>query len=272
MKRGLVIAAVAMFMCGFVLFLDQSAVGQEEVKIDRKHLRELKAKFVSYGYNPKQSMVQEGANLHFKLPSGVLKIGQTGVSSKFVLAGEGEASCMYQLIEFPVVKTGYGSGVGLAFDAPEENSWGGIEREFHPRFGSCYLLMTVLPGSDGKMKEQIKAVPTKATKGKIGLQRIKNELVFLAAESPTADLAEIHRFTFTDETIRGVRFFADPGGSPTALEARLGNMTIRAEEITGGIPKKEQERFAWEWPALAGGSLVVGVLVWWLLRNRKAHT
>jgi len=46
-------------MFGFVLFLDSRVGGQEEVKIDRKHFRELKSKFVFYGYNPKQTVVQE---------------------------------------------------------------------------------------------------------------------------------------------------------------------------------------------------------------------
>ena len=269
MKRGLALFLFALFLSGFVVSVGPRADGQEEVKIDRKHFRELKAKFITYGFNPKQSVVQEGANLHFKLPAGVPKIGQTGVSSKFVLAGECQASCTYQLIDFPAAKTGYGSSVGVVFDTPEENSWGGIQREFNPGVGNCYLLMTVLPGSDGKLQEQMKFVPTKATKGKMGIQRIKNELVFLAADSLTAELAEIHRVNFTDETIRGVRFFADPGGSPTALEARLGDMTMQAEEITGGIPKRDQEGFPWQWPAIGVAALLVGVVLWLFLRKRK---
>jgi len=92
----------------------------------------------------------------------------------------------------------------------------------------------------------------------------------LPPDGPTAELTEVHRFPFTDETVRGVRFFADPGGSPTALEARLGDMVVRAEEITPGIPKRDQEGFHWLWPAI-GGTVVLGGLVgWWLVRRRAA--
>ena len=188
---------------------------------------------------------------------------------KFVLAGECEASCNYQLINFPECKTGYGSSIGLVFDAPAENSWGGIQRAFNPKYGNCYILMTALPGSDGKMTEQFKLLATKTTKGKLALRREKSDLVFLAAETPGAELAEIHRFPFTDQTIRGVRFFGDPGGSPTPLEARLGDMQIRAEEITGGIPKKEVEGWNTQWLVVPAAVLLVGLLGWWFVRARK---
>ena len=271
MKRNDVLAALAPFVLGMPLHFLPVARSQDEVKIDRKHMRELKAKFWIYGSNPRQLVVQEGANLHIKIPAGLPNVSQAGVYSKFVLAGNCEASCTFQLINFPIVRTGYGSMVGMAFDGPVERSWGGIERVFIPKSGNCFVFMTVLPDTDGTMKQQIKIVSTKSISGKIGLKREKNDLIFLAAESPTADLIELHRFPFTDETIRSVRFFGDPGGSPTSLEVRLTDMTISAEEITGGIPKRELNAFPWHWPAIGAATLLGGFLVWHVLRRNAKN-
>ena len=231
-------------------------------------MRELKLKFGMYGFNPKETLALEGANLHIKLPAGVPNVTQTAIYSKFVLSGECDASCTYELLNFPV-KTGYGSMVGMAFDAPQEGAWGGIERVTRPRTGDCYFVMTMLPGADGKMKTQTGLFPTKVVKGKLGLRREGSDLIFMAADSPTAELAEVHRFPFSDETIRSVRFFGDPGGSPTALEARLGNLSIRAEEMTAGITKMEPQGFPWGWLVVGGAIALAILLVWRFGPGRK---
>ncbi len=95
-------------------------------------------------------------------------------------------------------------------------------------------------------------------------------LVFLTAEDPGGALQESHRLPFTDWTIRAVRFFADTGGSSTALDVRATEVRIRAEEITGGVPQKEEPRPVgwWVGGALGGVGLLYGG---WRLRRRRCE-
>jgi hypothetical protein len=74
--------------------------------------------------------------------------------------------------------------------------------------------------------------------------------------------------TSATTAIRAVRFFADPGGSPTAIDARLRDIEMRAEEITGDIPKSEEATSSgWLWFAVAGAGALL-FLAWQLYRRR----
>ena len=84
------------------------------------------------------------------------------------------------------------------------------------------------------MKEEHQFVPASAERGRIGLRRINKDLVFLASDDPDATLQEVGRLPFTERTIRSVRLFVDAGGSPTAVDMRLLEIAVRAEEIAGG--------------------------------------
>jgi hypothetical protein len=134
--------------------------------------------------------------------------------------------------------------------------------------GHGYSVQTALAASGGKMNEKDEFVATTATKGRIGLKRSKKELIFLVAEDQASDLREIARLPFTNGTIRAVRLFADPGGSPTAIDARLKPITIKGNEITGGVPASERRMSRWWW-ALAIVPVVAGGLVFWRWRARR---
>ncbi len=65
-----------------------------------------------------------------------------------------------------------------------------------------------------------------------------------------------------------MRFFADTGGSPTALDARAREVRILAEEITGAVPQREETGGGawWVVGAVAGVGLLYGG--WWYRRRR----
>lgn len=113
-------------------------------------------------------------------------------------------------------------------------------------------------------------VPTKARQGRIGLRRVGKELIFLAADKPTDDLDEIGRLPFTERTVQAVRLFADPGGSPTVVDVRLRQITVRAEETTGGMPKSEVRASHWWWLLLAL-PVVAAALGFWLWRRGRSR-
>jgi hypothetical protein len=103
------------------------------------------------------------------------------------------------------------------------------------------------------------------------LRRIKNELIFLSADAPADPVQEIERLPFTDQTIRTVRVFADPGGSPTSLDVRVNRIEIRSEEIATGVPQHVQRGWGWAWlwiiVPVSGGTLVL--LVWRAYRRQE---
>src|SRR5262249_32231296 len=154
------------------------------------------------------------------------------------LTGDCEVTAAYELVSAPAPQKGYGCGVGLALDAGEQVGRGSVQRlNKGGTEGSGYAVQTELAAADPK--EVYRFLPGKGKRGRLGLRRVGKELVFLTADAPDAELEEVDRLPFTDRTIRAVRLFADDGGSATAVDVRLKDIAIRAEEISGGLPQKE---------------------------------
>jgi hypothetical protein len=216
--------------------------------------------FADYGDRARTAVVREKDGLRLSLPKG--SAGQTGVYSLFVLSGDCEVALSYELLSLPRPTAGYGSGVGLALDAGEGVGRGTLQRIVHPKEGSGYAFQTNL-GAGPKPTEEYRFVKTAAKRGWMGLRREKNELVFLTSDDLAAEMKEVGRLPFPEGTVRAVRFFADAGGSPTSVDARLRQVRVRAEEITGGVPEAERRATAWWWwPLGTAAALGAGLLLW----------
>jgi hypothetical protein len=239
-----------------------------ELKADGSNPRIWQTRFGAYGYQNK-SIIPEPDGIRFYLPARVEGITQTGVYSFFAMAGDCEATLTYQFIKVQPPKTGYGCGMGLAFDLPDGRGRGDIQRVNRVGDKSGYLLHTE---GIGLKETEDRFIPTTATWGRLGLRRTKNELIFLAADEG-AELEEIERRPFTEETIRAVRLFADPGGSPTSVDVRFKSVEMRAEEITGGVAERDVATSAWWWLLLLIPAAGVAVVLFWLWRTfwRKAE-
>jgi hypothetical protein len=237
-----------------------------EFKADGTNTRLLSTHFGSYGYAPRQTIFLEATGYRFRLPPVNNGAAQTGVYSYFGLSGDCEVVVTYELVNVPAPPKGYGSGVGLALDAGDDVGRASIQRLQKPGGEGGYALQTNM-GKGDAAKEEYRSLPAKARRGKMGLRRVGKELVFLTAETPDGDLQEVDRLPFTDHTIRAVRFFADPGGSPSSVEVRVKDVTVRAGQITGGIPQKAQVTAGWWWLCLllppAGG------LLYWFWHARR---
>lgn len=249
----------------FFLLLPATALPGEmkdELTVGKAHGGEVRTLFGTYGYQPRRAVLLEPGGVRIRLPAGVADVAQTGAYSVFTLSGDCEVSVAYALLNVPAPQEGYGSGVGLAFDAGEGIGRGSIQRMHQPSRKSSLLLQTVLGKKDAQ-KEELRTVPATARRGRIGLRRIGKELIFLKADDHSSPLEEIERLPFTDGTIRAVRFYADLGGSPTGLDAWVGQIQVRAEEITGGIPKSEARGPRWWlWGGLMAAGLGVGFWGW----------
>jgi hypothetical protein len=233
----------------------------------------LRTKFGSYGYHPTQTVRPETGRLRLWLPARD-GVGQTGLYSLFALAGDCEVIVTYELLKIQPPKAGYGSGLGLAFDVGEngEGGRGAIQRVDKPSEGSGFVVQTD-PATGEKTEPVYHFLPNPDKAGRFGLRRVKKELIFLASNTPTGDMQELERLPFSDHTIRKVRLFADPGGSPTALDARIWRIEVRSEEMTGGVPEIQPDAPVrwWLWGGIA---VVVGSFLCWDWRRRKqgGHT
>jgi hypothetical protein len=244
----------------------QAGEMKAEMKLDAARVQRLRSLFAVYGQRRPEAIYRENDGLRFWLSAASAETAQTGVYSYFALAGDCEVTASYELLDLPPPKSGYGVGVGLAFDAGGDSARGSIQRVHKVSAGSGYVVSTGRKGSGGKMHEEQRFVASAARQGRIGLRRLKGELVFLAADAPGGALQEIARLPFTDRTIRVVRLFADPGGAASALDARLRQIEIRAEEITGGVPKVQPRSWRSWW---AAAFVPAGVLLGWLWRRRR---
>jgi hypothetical protein len=243
---------------------------RDELLIDASNRGVLRTRFATYGYWPRQAILLDAGGLRLRLP-GVAGVPQTGLYSLFALAGDCEATLTYELLDVPSPQEGYGSGVGLAFDLGEGNGRGAIQRVYRKAQGSGCVLQTVPGVSESGINEVDKFMPAIYKRGRIGLRRLKNELIFLSASAPTDPLQEVDRLPFSDRTIRTVRVFADPGGSPTVLDVRINLLEIRAEEIASGVPQHVQKGWGWRWLwgviPIAGGAL--GLRIWRAHRRQE---
>jgi hypothetical protein len=246
---------------------------KNELKIEPGKRLKLRTLFRDYGYRPQRSLSFEKAGLHLKLPADTSEAKQTGIYSLFSLAGDCEVIMSYEILNLPVPTKGYGAGVGLAIEPGDNTGWGAIQRVTKPKKeGTGYVTeVHAMESSVSKLKEEYKFQKATPTKGRIGLRRVKKELVFLASESATAPLEEIEKLPFTDHTITKVRFFIDNGESPTAADIRIRSIEVRADEITGGLPTIEPEtKWAWwQWFLTFGGSAAVLGLLFWVWRVRR---
>jgi hypothetical protein len=220
---------------------------RDELLVDASKRGVLRTRFATYGYWPRQAILLDAGGLRLWLPRGVAGVPQTGLYSLFALAGDCEAMLTYELLDVPQPQKGYGSGVGLAFDLGEGSGRGAIQRVIRKTEGSGCVLQTVPGSSESGIKKVEKFVPIGSKRGRIGLRRIKNELIFLSANAPADPLQELDRLPFSEQTIRTVRVFVDPGGSPTALDVRVNQFEVRAEEIASGIPQHTQRGWGWRW-------------------------
>jgi hypothetical protein len=231
-----------------------------EVRLDGANIQAVRGRFGAYGYRPRQTILPEAGGYRFRLP-GAGGVGQTGIYSYFALTGDCEVTAAYELIGVPAPPKGYGCGVGLALDAGDQVGRGSVQRlNKAGTEGSGYVVQTELAAADPK--EVYRFVPGKGKRGRLGLRRVGKELVFLTADAPDAELEEVDRLPFTERTIRAVRLFADDGGSATAVDVRLKDIAIRAEEITGGLPQKEGGTSAWWWLAAFVPAAGAGLVFW----------
>jgi hypothetical protein len=237
---------------------------KKELDLDPKKLQ-----FHHYGKGATSVIFRDDKNKGylFKMPANSRFTEQIGLYSHPVLAGDFEVSAAFHVIALPTPSAGYGVSCGIAVEADEIKM--SLARGCSPQYGQGYL---IVEGKKGKAGFEYKGLPhemSKAKSGRLVMRREKDMLICLVSDSPNEAPREISRTKFTNTTIRKVRLFADPGEKSNALEIRLDQLRIKAEEITNQIPEREL-RSNWIW-WVAGAIVVIGIAggVWWYRRSNR---
>ncbi len=213
--------------------------------------------FHDYGYNPQRTILREPQALRIKLPSYTKDVGQTGLYSYVALAGNFKFAANYEILTLTPPDKGYGSSCGIAIEADNGELQVTLARGHLPdkKKGSGYIVAVRKRDQSGTPQwDTPQHFPSAAKKGRLALHREKTEIVCLAADRPGDEPAELCRVAFVASTIRRARLFADQGTSMAALDVRLSQFKLEAEEVTGGIAKRDE-------PASYGWWLTIGSLV-----------
>jgi hypothetical protein len=216
----------------------------------------LKSHFRDYGQDTVKTVFFEPQGLRFWLETTTKDATQSGLYSYFTLAGDFEISADYEWRTVTEPKAGYGVSCGIAVDS--EGKTVALARAFVIGKGDVFRVSKKVPGKDWQNEE----FPAKAVKGKLVLRRVKAKVTCLASDGD-GELEELgDKIPFTGASVRKLRLFADPGNVPNALDARLIDIHVRAEEIKSDIPLRERESNLVWW--LTVGSLVFAAVAGYL--------
>jgi hypothetical protein len=260
----------ALTVLSIALVLPAARAGEMKAELDcATNVKRFDTYFGRYGYWPTRTILREPIGVHFRLPPGVKNVGQTGLYSYFALAGDFEVEATFQVLTFTPPKEGYGVSVGIGVDTDGPGGSLALTRSHRPKEAEGYVISRGIRG-DGGMKYETTHTPSKAKAGRLVIRREKSDLICLVADDPRETPHEIGKVPFTDATVRKVRLFADSGGSPTTVDARISGFKARAEEITGAVPERDKPRpWGWYVTGFLAVCAAVGGFVWW--RRRRAE-
>ena len=277
---------------------------------DEKPRPELKAKFHQdfRGGDPKNPHLRlirdgnfrwEAEGARVTLPAGEGKIPTTGVAATFRIRGDFVMTAAYEILKAEKPQKGpgvYGVGVSL-FVAIDPGAMHAVSlARRHMVTGNQLFLSDRMKPANPEPEHLIGVRQAKAAAGKLRIERVGSMVRFLVAEADNADFLPIYQDgktkkidgEFSNAEIRYFQFGADAGNSEAALDVRLLDLTVHAEELPGYAdaapvtspwPKIVANRngSTTSWLTIgvaAGGGLallaVIGGAGWFLLRRRQA--
>jgi hypothetical protein len=244
--------------------------GEMTMELDTAaNIRLFDTHFARYGHATSKSITREAKGVRITLPAKK-DVAQTGLYSYVVLAGDFEVAVNYEWLAVTSPNGGYGVSCGIAIDTGNPGIMVSLARANLPGKGQGdgYAVTVGTTPANGPTKYETTHFPFTAKNGRLMMRREQAELVCLVTESAKVPLRALCRLPFTEDTVHQVRVYADGGGSPTAVDVRLSQIQMRAEEITGGYPVRDQPR-AIPWLLIVGGVSSVALVVLFFVRRRQ---
>ncbi len=214
---------------------------------------ELKAKFYEKfkGGDPKNPALRlirdgnfnwEAAGARVTMPPGEGKIPTAGIAANFKIKGDFEIIASYEILKADKPTEGYGVGVILfaAIDTDTMNTVS-LSRRHMPKGGVLFVSDRMRAGADGKPEHYPKVRPAKAAIGKLRIKRVGSMIRFYTADGEGAEFQPIIQdgkaktidLEFGAGEIRYFQIGGDAGDSQAALDMRLFDLTVLAEELPG---------------------------------------
>jgi hypothetical protein len=227
--------------------------------------------FRTIDLNSQQALRAVGSELHpdergvrITLPAGQGILPHTGFVTNFTVRGDFEMTLAYEILEEETPTKGYGVGVALL---------GMLDSQTPTGLAVGRRLRT-----DGKavFTGTRKGMPSTSPAGRLCLRRVGPVVHFLAAEGDSPEFIEFDQQEVGTADLQWVRVAGTAGESESALDARLLDFTVRAEQLPG-LPDAEgpPRSHALAWGVFASVivlALGLGLTAWrrWRLGKRPA--
>jgi hypothetical protein len=231
------------------------------------NIRLLDTHFARYGYEPLKRIHRQDGWIRVRLPGSTkeVTVPQTGLYSYVALAGDFEIEATVGFHEVPAPKGGYGMSAGFAVDTHGPDGMVALFRNYSQHKGGSGYCVMHGKEVDGSMNYKVlENWPTNAKACRLQMRREKDELICSVREGRN-DWLEIGRVTYTKGTVRQIRLYGDTGGSETSLDVWVGALRVKAEEITGGFPKRDIQP-GWGWQHALLGMCIFTACAWLLSR------
>jgi hypothetical protein len=225
--------------------------------------------FQRFGYRDGQSVVPEARGVRLQIPAAK-DAGIAGYQSSFSLVGDFEVAVDFEVVAMPRPTGGYGVSMGVTLDAGAPvgsiSLVRGLASDGRPQFTIVRGTPVITDGAEST-KYETDAFPASQPRGRIILRREGAEVACLATDGMGGQPTEFKRVPYTDHRVRYVKLHADTGGSPTGVTGRFTGVTVRAQELVGGMTRQELDdewTFWWWWIPVFVGCLTAA----WVIRRR----
>jgi Protein of unknown function (DUF1583) len=220
--------------------------------------------------NARRAIRVEPQGLRITLPADAGPKPATGLVWRSGVRGDFEITLAFEILRADKPATGNGAGVSIwitmASSTKEAATIGRLVRPSGERVFFSHRAST--PAGGKRQHHGGKPLTTEALSGKLRLVRKGTTLSYLAAEGEGSVFRELYQTELGAADLETVRFAADSGGSPTAVDVRLKAVNIRADDFGPATPPPSPT--GWPVGPMACGAVLLlaagGFWIWWRRR------
>ncbi len=193
--------------------------------------------FAPYGVRSDRTVTTEATGLRFQL--GPRKDpGHVGMKADAPLSGNFQVEVKYEIEACPSrIEEGYGVGFGIWINVGDQVGGASLVHGIYHRQGERFNASFSVPRFQG-VYYATTVFPTKSKHGRLAVRRVGQEVILLAADSPSGDLLELTRYPCPDVPTKTIHLFADTGGAAAEFRGRMYDLQIRTGSAVPTEAKK----------------------------------